>query len=185
MSKVNCAPGRGQGKVWFFFKVPSPGFSTMVKLFNAGSGINDSKGTWGPVSSPFQKVQQSFEKGFCSHCTLVSNSFAGSSFARNSRHPYHFTVKTAAASEQRLPASESHLMFLLISSNRSLWMTQKLVIYALKMKGRSNLKELMRQGKGWTCYFKKFVLGVELPDSLAGIWQWCVCLKEQPLTQLA
>lgn len=132
-----------------------------------------------------KKCNGALRKDSVQHCTLVSNSFAGSSFARNSRHPYHYTVKTAAPSEQRLPASQSYFMFLLISSNQSLWMTQKLIIYALKMKGRSNLKELMRQGKGWTCYFKKFVLGVELPDSLAGIWQWCVWSEEQPLTQLA
>lgn len=118
------------------------------------------KGTWGPVSSPFQKVQQSFEKGFCSHCASVSNSFAGNSFARNSRHPYHLTVKTAAPSEQRWPASESHLMFLLISSNRFLWVTQKLIIYVLKMKGRDSLKESDEaRDRGWHAILKSLSLG--------------------------
>lgn len=66
---------------------------------------------------------------------MVSNSSAGNSFARNS------TVTTTAPSEQRLPASELCLKFLLISSNLSLGVTQKLIIYALKMKVRSSLKK--------------------------------------------
>lgn len=159
MSRVNCAPGGGQGKVLFcfvlFFQTTISWLPRDGETFQSWLWNKWFKGTWGPISSPFQKVQRSFEKGFCSHCASVSNSFAG-----NSRHPYHLTVKTADPSEQRLPTSELHLMFLLISSDQFSWVTQTFVIHTLKMKGRGSLKEFDEtRNRGWNAILKSFSLG--------------------------
>lgn len=148
----------GEGRGRCFFKILSPGDDETPQdgeTFQSWLWNKWFKGTWGLVSSPFQKAQRSSEKGFGAHGALASNSFAG-----NSRHLYHLTLQAAAPWEQTLTASESHLTFLLISSNRFFWVTQKLGNTGPEMKGRGSLKESDKaRNRGWHAILKSLSLG--------------------------